>query len=289
MSKAAFLINSKTSYWCLFPKHSSKLYAFVSTGLWCFNILGPTLFFFFLSTITAFPALGQTSATAVKEVVTGTVDIQQDTQKKKAYWIKEKAQLEARYRSATAHTESLERLRAQLGKKIKATQNEVQGLHRRLEESSRLEQGLQEIMEALFLKLEARINNDLPFLPEERTNRLSSIKETMAQEDLSSSDKLRRLFEALQIESEYGDTVEVYQQQIIVAGQPIFADIFRLGRLSIFWQTPDGKRVGEYDRVAKKWVALPAVQKKEIQKAVDMANKRRPIELIELPIGRLGQ
>ena len=85
-----------------------------------------------------------------------------------------------------------------------------------------------------------------------------------------------------------GDTVEVYQQRIDVEGETVFADILRLGRLSIFWQTPDGKRAGEYDRVGKKWVEFPAGFSRSIQIAIEIANKRRPIELIKVPVGRLA-
>ena len=143
-------------------------------------------------------------------------------------------------------------------------------------------------MEILLTKLEAWVARDLPFLPEERATRLTSLKETLYDARLSPAEKLRHLLEALQVEGDYGDTVEVYQQRIDVEGETVFADILRLGRLSIFWQTPDGKRAGEYDRVGKKWVEFPAGFSRSIQIAVEIANKRRPIELIKVPVGRLA-
>ncbi len=288
MSKVIFPVNSKTFFWDGPSPYSSPPSHFMPAIFFSPTLLGLTLIIMALFPLSAHPAEEQASATAVKEVVTGTVDIQQDTQEKKDRWSKEKARLEARYQSAKAHSEALKEQRAQLNKRIETTREKVQGLTRRLDESTRLEQGLQQIIEALLLRLETGTDNGLPFLPDERAKRLHFLKEIIAQEDISSSAKLRHLLEALQIESEYGDTVEVYQQQIVVEEQQIFADIFRLGRLSIFWRTPDGKRVGEYDRVTKQWVALPNVHKREILKAIEMANKRRPIELLELPIGRLA-
>ena len=110
----------------------------------------------------------------------------------------------------------------------------------------------------------------------------------LSQIDASPAEKLRRLLEALRIECEYGDSVEVYQQQIQVDGQAVFADILRLGRLSIFWQTPDGKRVGEYDRAKNLWVEFPSRYGRGLRMAAEMAKKTRPVELTKLPIGRIS-
>ena len=71
-------------------------------------------------------------------------------------------------------------------------------------------------------------------------------------------------------------------------GEPVFANVFRLGRMSIFWKTPDGTRVGEYDRVNDRWVELPRSYARRISAAVEMADRQRPIELIQLPVGRIS-
>jgi hypothetical protein len=117
---------------------------------------------------------------------------------------------------------------------------------------------------------------------------LDFLEETLAQTDSSGAEKLRVLLEALLVECEYGDTVEVYEQRIEVDGEAVYANIFRLGRLSIFWQTPDGVRIGEYDRVGDRWVELPKKYARGISAAVEMAEKRRPIELLRLPVGRMN-
>ena len=137
-------------------------------------------------------------------------------------------------------------------------------------------------------RLEAWVEKDLPFLPEERAGRLRLLREGLARTDISGAEKLRQLLEALLVECEYGDTVEVYEQRIEVEGEPIFAIVFRLGRLSIFWQTPDRARVGEYDRVTNRWVELPGRYARSISAALEMAEKRRPIELLRLPVGRIS-
>jgi hypothetical protein len=249
--------------------------------------MAKVLIFLLIALFGTVPVLGEPPAERVKETVTGTVDIRQETQKKEDRWAGEKTQLEARYRSSKAHIESLEKQTALWGTKVEVLQEQVDEFNRRIEESERLEANLGEILDAVMGRLEGWVGKDLPFLPEERAQRLSFLRETLAQTDSSGAEKLRHLLEALLVECEYGETVEVYEQRIQVDGEPVFATLFRLGRLSIFWQTPDGARVGEYDRVTKGWVELPAKYVRSISAAVEMAEKRRPIEILRLPVGRL--
>ncbi len=234
------------------------------------------------------PAFGQTPETRIKTKVEGTVDIHKDTQEKEDAWARQRAELKARYEAAKASIGSLEKERDILARENTALGDRVEELKRRIEESVRLEEGLEDALETTLVELERFVTEDLPFLPEERATRIRSLKETLALADTSPAEKLRRLLEALQVECEYGDTVETYQQKITVNGEPVFADIFRLGRLSVFWQTPDGTRVGEYDRVNGQWVELPSQYGRSVRMAVEMASKRRPVELIRLPLGRIN-
>ena len=124
--------------------------------------------------------------------------------------------------------------------------------------------------------------------PEERAARLASLRLELARPDVSGAEKLRRLLEALQIEAGYGSTAEVYQERIVVAGDSLHVDLLRVGRLSLFWRTPDGRRVGEYDRVAAEWTELPGKYKRSIARAMEMTTRRRAFDLIALPIGRIS-
>ena len=65
--------------------------------------------------------------------------------------------------------------------------------------------------------------------------------------------------------------------------------MLRLGRVSLFWRTPDGKRAGEYDIAGSRWAELPEKYHGEIQSAMDMAARIRPVEIIELPVGRIAR
>ncbi len=234
------------------------------------------------------PATAQTDAKDAAEVVDDTVDIQQQTQQRQEDWAAERSDLLVRYREAKANVQYLTERVALESEKSAALDERIAELRRRLAESQRLAASVQDTMNAVLVRLEDWFARDLPFLPAERATRLASLREELVRPDVASAEKLRRLLEALQVEAGYGATVEVYQDQIELMGEDLFVDVLRLGRLSLFWRTSDGKRVGEYDRGSGCWVELPGKHNRSIMLAMEMASRMRPVELINLPLGRIA-
>jgi hypothetical protein len=68
----------------------------------------------------------------------------------------------------------------------------------------------------------------------------------------------------------------------------MLADIFRLGRISLFYQSLDRKRCGFFNPANGSWQNLDTAHNPAIQTAIDIAAKRRPIELLTLPVGRMA-
>ena len=137
-------------------------------------------------------------------------------------------------------------------------------------------------------RLEESVATSLPFLPAERELRLASLSSELVRPDVASGEKLRRLMEALQVEASYGASVEVYQDQISLAGVDLNADVLRLGRVALFWSTPDGSRVGTYDQATNQWTELSDGENRTIAMAMEMATRQRPMELIAMPLGRIN-
>jgi hypothetical protein len=122
---------------------------------------------------------------------------------------------------------------------------------------------------------------------EERRARIASVKEALARPDYTGAEKLRRVLEALQVEANYGTVAEVYQEKIIVNDEEVFAEMVRIGRISVYWLTPDGERVGEYDRAQGKWVELDHKYVQPIDVAREMTLRLRSVEVVSLPLGRI--
>jgi hypothetical protein len=95
------------------------------------------------------------------------------------------------------------------------------------------------------------------------------------------------MMEARHVETEYGHRFEVTQETISLDSRPIAVEVLRAGRLALFFKTPDGNIVGHYDRGAGKWKQLPGKYKRPVREAVEMALRRRPVDLVKLPVGRI--
>ena len=234
-------------------------------------------------------ASGAAAADQARDATGEAIDTRQQTQQQQDAWSDEEAALNARYRAAKANVAWPAERKVEEEARVAAIEARVNELGRRLDEAVRLEDSLQDTLLVIFDRLATGVDRSLPFLPAEREQRLASLSDELVQPDVPAGEKLRRLLEALQVETGYASSVEVYQDQIAVDGEDIFADILRLGRVALFWRTPDGERVGTFDQGDDRWTELPGSHKRNLGLAVEMATRRRPIELIELPLGRVGQ
>ncbi|HPF35648.1 DUF3450 domain-containing protein [bacterium] len=239
--------------------------------------------------LAAVPLLAQDSARDVEKTVDETVGTYQQTQAAKTEWAREEDALTARYRAARANVEYLSAQRGIQQARVDALNERIGEFERRLTEATRLKDSIQDTLDMVMIQFEDWVEQDLPFLPEERARRVASLKDDMARPDATSAEKLRRLLESLQVEAGYGASVEVTEAQIDVAGEELYVDVLRLGRLALFWKTPDGERVGEFDQASASWVELDGKYRRNIINAMEMATRMRPIELIALPLGRISR
>ncbi len=232
------------------------------------------------------PAFAQT-AEDLSGKVDETIATEATTQGLKNTWATEKSSLEDRYRAAKANVEWLsERIEVEK-QRASALDDAVRELERRQTESARLQAVIQDSMVAVLHRLERTVAGDLPFLATERDQRLVALRAELAKPEVESGEKLRRLLEGLLVEAQYGGTVEVTQERIAIEGTEKVVDMLRLGRLAMFWRTPDGAQIGTWDPVTATYVLLPGKHSRTVQKAMEMATRIRPVQLLSLPLGRI--
>lgn len=235
-------------------------------------------------------ALAQDTPTAedLKSPVDQAVATRQATQQQKNDWAEEKAELVQRFRTAQANVQWLAERKAAETARAESLEEVVSELERRLDEADRLESSIQDTLMSLLGQLDLLVGRGIPFLAAERGQRVALVEAELVRPDVDPAEKLRRLLEALQIEAGYASSIEVYQDEITVDGQKMFADILRLGSLDLFWRTPDGSQVGRFDRATGQWVDLPGGDKRSVGLAMEMATRMRPFEVIELPLGKVA-
>jgi hypothetical protein len=232
------------------------------------------------------PASAQTAG-ELSGTVDETIDTAKGTQELKDEWSEERTALENRYRVAQANVAWLNERIVVEEQRASALDDRVAELNRRLDESGRLNAVIQDSLVAVLSRLERVVTADLPFLKQEREQRLASLRQELAKPEVPSAEKLRRLLEGLLVEAQYGESVEVSQEKIMVDGVEKFVDMLRVGRLTMFWRTPDGAQIGTWDPVSATYVPLSGSYSRTLQKAMEMATRMRPVQLLSLPLGRI--
>lgn len=161
----------------------------------------------------------------------------------------ESTKMLADYRQMTAEAASLKSYNDQLATQVNSQQQQIDEMTTQLGEIETTSREVLPMMEKMLATLDQFVSLDLPFLLEERTNRVSALKEIMTRADVSTSEKYRRIVEAYQIEMEYGRTIEAYQGKV---GDKT-VDFLRAGRIALMYQTLDGKETGYWDVASKSW------------------------------------
>ena len=206
------------------------------------------------------------------------------SQKKVDGLVEETRDLVQQYRGIIRKSDSLNTYNQQLSKLIKQQKESLNSIQRQLDNVEETQRSIVPFMLKMIDTLEQFVSLDLPFLKQERLQRVALLKEIMDRPDVSLPDKYRRIMEAYQIEMEYGRTIETYNDTISFENKEYTVDILRVGRLLISFQTLDGKLSGIWDTDSKNWQRLSSEYDRSIQKGIQVAKKQSPPELIKLPI-----
>jgi septal ring factor EnvC (AmiA/AmiB activator) len=223
----------------------------------------------------------------IEKPVSEAVTLRQQTQTAETRWREERQTLIAELEALELKARQLEAQKVALAQSTSAARTRIDAKERELAEIERMTAQIDPFIVEQLGRLETLVAGGLPFLPAERQQRAKSLTALLTDPDTAMSEKLRKTMEALFVEAEYGDTIEVYQETIAIDGQPVLVDLFRLGRLALFYQTLDRKQCGHYDVAAEAWRPLPANHNRAIQAAIEIGARRKPVELLSLPLGRM--
>ncbi len=247
--------------------------------------------FFLFTCFLSGAAVGQTTETQrqVEQPLRQAIDTRQSAQKAVDQWRGDRERLTARFELLQEEIKQLKDRDAELQTAVDATRERLAGKNRQLAEISRITGEITPFLDELLVKLQTVSQEGPPFLQQERQQRSEKLQALVRDPAVSVGEKYRRLMEGLLVEAEYGATTEVYQAHIDLQGQSTLVDIFRLGRLNLFYLSLDQHSCGLYNGAAKTWEPLDGTYLRPIKSAVAMAAKRQPVELVTLPLGRMVQ
>ncbi|MEA3466413.1 MAG: DUF3450 domain-containing protein [Thermodesulfobacteriota bacterium] len=232
-------------------------------------------------------ALAAPFADQVKQPVTQTLEIQQQSQHEADAWDVQRRKLVAELEGLQLQQQQLKHEKSDLNRQVDNSELAIAQLQRAIAESKRITGEMTPFLLETLHRLEQQVETDLPFLHQERQLRLRRLSAALQDSQLAIGEKFRRVMEALRVEAEYGRSVEVTQRTMSIDGRDVLMNQLRLGRLALFGQSLDGQRSVIYDMTGQRWQPLDKQYNSEIDRALEMGSKHRPIDLLTLPLGKV--
>lgn len=192
--------------------------------------------------------------------------------------------LAAEYRATLQAVRSLEVYNRQLESLTASQDREIESLNRQIERVTEVGREIVPLMLRMIDALERFVDLDVPFLEEERRDRVQQLRDMMDRADVTISEKYRRLLESYQIEYDYGRNIEAYSGELGSGDKTRTVDFLRIGRLALLYQTLDGKETGTWNPQERTWVILPAEFRTAVAEGIRMARKQVAPNLIRVPL-----
>jgi len=175
-------------------------------------------------------------------------------------------------------------MEAQTGKQ----QTRLDEINESLDKANVINRQIYPLMERMIEGLEQFVQLDIPFLLEERTRRIETLKDLMDEPNVSVAEKFRKVMEAFQIENEFGRTIESYTDTIEIDGGVREVEFLRIGRVALLFQSADGGMTGVWDQESKAW-DMSDEHRNEVKKGLRVANELIAPELLLLPMPAPGE
>jgi len=197
----------------------------------------------------------------------------------------QRASLANQYRNTLRQSADLDLYNQQLRDLIADQQEEAESLRRQIDNIGRLEQDMVPLMHDMLDTLQRFIALDLPFLRDEREQRLQKLRALMRNASVSNAEKFRRVLEAYQIENDYGRTIEAYDGTLH-AGTPEQQAVtfLKVGRIALLYQTPDGAQSFRWNNDNGVWESLPARYNRQVGNGIKMAREQMTSDLLLMPV-----
>lgn len=193
-------------------------------------------------------------------------------------------QMLEQYRSATRHTETLQIYNQHLKELVDSQLAEKAALAEQLKQIEVTQREVVPLTLKMLDSLEQFIKLDIPFLPEERQQRLEHLKALVNRADVTHAEKFRRILEAFQIENDYGKTIEAYRGNLKLNDSVISVDFLRLGRVALYYQRLDGSEAGFWNKETNVWETLDSDYRNPIRNGLRIARKETAPDLLTLPV-----
>lgn len=193
--------------------------------------------------------------------------------------------LEAEYQEELKLVEGLNMYNDMLKRQLDDQEAQITKISTSINNATQVERQIMPLLVRMVDALDTFVAIDVPFLHEERTSRLADLRMLLEKSEYTTSEKCRRVFEAYQIENEYGYTIESYKGRVDLGESQFAVDFLRIGRVGLMYRDLAGEKVGFWDNQKRQWSPLTERQyKRHITKGLKIAREEISPELITLPL-----
>jgi hypothetical protein len=188
------------------------------------------------------------------------------------------------YRSVMKEVDGLVVYNTLLDRQIQDQENELSDLRNSIEQVTVIERQVLPLLTRMIDGLEKFIDLDVPFRLAERKAKVAQLKSLLSRSDVTTAEQFRNVMQAWQDEDDYGRTIGAYTGELQIDGVTREVEFLRIGRVALFYQTPDGELNGAWDQRTRSWVALGRENRDQIRQGLRMVSSQIAPDLLMLPI-----
>lgn len=189
----------------------------------------------------------------------------------------------AQYQQQRKNVEVLKKFNDRMRRTLDAQVVAMQKLERSIEDASQIERQIVPLMLSMIDGLERFIDADIPFKLDERRERVNRIKSYLTNANISAAERFRQVLEAYSTESAYGNSIDVFAEELDLSGGKLAVNILQVGRSGLYYLTTDGQQAGYWDVSDKQWKPLDSVHNPGIAQAIRMTQDKEVKGLMVLP------
>jgi len=188
------------------------------------------------------------------------------------------------FQNTLRETVLTEKYNQNLSTQIKHQQQQLNTLMEQRISLVQVRQKLDPMMNNMITVLNDFIAADVPFLWQERQLRIDALKIIKNNPEITINEKIRRILEAYQIEVSYGYDIESWQESLPYNESKQLVSLLRIGRLALYYVTPDKQSGGVWDQKNRQWLPLKDSDMAKVMTAIKVANNNASPQLLSLPV-----
>lgn len=201
-------------------------------------------------------------------------------------YVSQKEKLYHTYRVLNNELKSVSNYNEELQEIVVSQKNETKSIMQQIKQIDKTKRDILPLIKNMLLSLEEFIQNDTPYLYQERVQRVLRLKKLIKRSDISIASKYRAVIEAYEIENEYGRTIETYNNILEYNGLTKSVKFLRIGRVALYYVTEDNNECAIWNNETKDWHILDHSYSMKLNSAIKIASKKGVPNLLNLPLFR---